>query len=255
MRMQGRRALSRTLLLCFALSSAVFGAAAQELVIPDVTYPSLPKRTASAEAFVPQGWLLEEQTSGDLDHDGVDDLAFVLRQNNPENVVSHGELGEKPLDTNPRILGVAFRTGTSGDYILKIENHTLIRRREDPSQEDAFGDGNGGIVIKRGVLEVSLHLFMTAGGWDMFTAAHKFQYRNGRFELIGFDRFNVHRASGKTTNISVNYLTRKMMTAVGNISSDDPDKVTWESLPHLAITTLDAIGDGLEFDPKRGKRF
>jgi hypothetical protein len=250
MRMQGRRVLSRTLLLCLALSGEVSGAAAQELVIPDVVYPSLPRQAASAEGFVPQGWLLEARASGDLNRDGVDDLAFVLRQNNPENIVSHSELGEKPLNTNPRILGAAFRTGPSGDYILKIENHTLIRRREDPSQEDTFGDGNGGIVIERGVLEVTLHLFMTAGGWDMFTATHKFQYRSGRFELIGFDRFNAHRASGKTTNISANYFTRKMMTAIGHISTDNPTKVTWKTLPRRTVLTLDAVGDGLNFDPE-----
>ncbi|MEZ0171594.1 hypothetical protein [Microvirga sp. TS319] len=249
MKPQGRRAFSSALLLCLACGGGSDLAAAQELAVPEVTYPSLPKQAASAEGFVPQGWRIEARASGDLDRDGIDDLAFLLRQDDPKNVLENTGLGENPFDTNPRILAVAFRSGPSGDYVLGLENHTLIPRRGDPVQEDPFGEDNGGIAVERGVLAVTLHLFMTAGGWDMFTATHKFQYRNGRFELIGFDRFNTHRASGRTTDISANYLTRKVRTAVGHISRDVPTRATWRTLPRRAPLTLDAIGDGLTFDP------
>jgi hypothetical protein len=246
-----RRLPFSTALLCFALGGAGSPAAAQEPVIPAVTYPSLPKRAASAEGFVPQGWLLEAQASGDLNGDEIADLALVLRQNDPKNVIENTELGESPFNTNPRLLAVAFRSGPAGQYALQLANHTLIPRRENPSQADAFGEESGGIAIKRGGLEVTLQLFMTAGGWDMFTATHKFRYRNGRFELVGYDRSGVHRASGKTHDVSANYITRKMKLSTGHISSDDPAKVTWKTLPRRAPLTLDAIGDGLAFDPER----
>jgi hypothetical protein len=251
MKMQRRRAFSPAFLLCFILSGGSTPIAAQELVIPEVTYPALAKKAASAAGFVPQGWVLEGQASGDLNRDGIADLALVLRQNEPKNVVEHSGLGERPLNTNPRILAVAFREGPAGDYILQAENHTLIPRREDPVQVDPFGDDNGGIAIERGGLNITLHLFMTAGGWDMFTATHKFQHRNNRFELSGYDRSSVHRASGKTNDISVNYLTGKMKLATGHIASDKPTKVTWKTLPRRSPPSLDELGDGLSFDPQR----
>src|SRR5688572_4327878 len=93
------------------------GAAAQDLEIPEAVYPALPRQAASAEGFVPAGWALESQVSGDLNGDGIADLALVLHEQNPANSVSHDALGEKPLDTNPRILAVAFGD-PSGGYVL-----------------------------------------------------------------------------------------------------------------------------------------
>ncbi|MXQ12589.1 hypothetical protein GR328_14200 [Microvirga makkahensis] len=216
-----------------------------------MTYPDLPRQAASADGFVPRGWVVEGEASGDLNRDGVADLAIVLRQNDPNNVIENLGLGENPFNTNPRILAVAFRNGPSGDYVLKVVNHTLIRRREDPVQVDPFGEGNGGIAIRRGSLEVSLHHFMSAGGWGMFRATYKVRYQNGRFELIGYDRSAVHRTTGETKDVSVNYLTRRMQHSTGHISSDTPTKVTWRTLPLRAPLALDAVGDGLNFDPER----
>ncbi len=250
MKMQGRAAFSTALLLCLTMGGGSTPAAAQDFVVPDVSYPNLPRQAASADGFVPRGWFLEAQAHGDLNRDGVGDLAIVLRQNDPKNVIENPALGENPFDTNPRILAVAFREGPSGIYALKVENHTLIPRREDPVRADPFGDDNGGIAIARGSLEVSLHHFMSVGGWGMFTATHKVRYRNGRFELIGYDRSEVQRATGKTRDVSVNYLTRRMRLSTGHMSSGDPASVAWKTL-RGAPPTLEAVGDGLAFDPEQ----
>jgi hypothetical protein len=250
MKTQRRWAFSSAFLLCSSLIGGSAPAMAQELALPEVIYPVPPKQAASADGFVPQGWSIEARASGDLNRDGIADLALVLRQRDPKNIVEHAGLGEKPFNTNPRILAVAFRDGPAGDYILQVANHTLIPRREDPVQADPFGDENGGISIERGVLSVTLQLFMTAGGWDMFTATHKFQYRNGRLELIGYDRSNVNRASGKTNDISVNYLTGKMKLAAGDVARDNPVKVSWKTLSRRSPLVIDELGDGLSFDPQ-----
>ena len=247
---QGRRASSSACLLCLLLGSHPPGAAAQDLAIPDVTYPGLPRQAASAEGFVPQGWVLEALASGDLNRDGIADLAFVVRQNEPRNVIDHPGLGESPFDTNPRILAVAFRDAPAGGYTLQVENHTLVPRRENPAQADPFGEDNGGIAIERSVLKVRLHLFMNAGGWEMFSSTHSFRHRNGQFELIGYDRDTIHRGSGETRGVSVNYLTRRMKITTGTIESDDT-KVAWRTMPQHRPLTLDTVGDGLDFEPER----
>jgi hypothetical protein len=226
----------------------VIPAVAQELAIPEAVYPALPKTAASAEGFVPAGWALESQASGDLNGDGVADLAIVLRGKDPKNVVSNeGGLGENPLDTNPRILTVAFG-GAAGGYALALENRTLIPRRTDPVMADPLEDG--GISIERGALKVRLHLFMSAGGWGMSTTTYAFRHRDGRFSLIGFDREEVQRNTGETRSVSVNYATGKMKIETGSIERD-AKKARWKTLPRRPPPTIDRIGNGLEFDPKR----
>jgi hypothetical protein len=250
-RRQARLASCLTaILFCLAPAAAVLFssvAAAQDLTIPEVVHPSLPRQAETAEGFVPLGWMLEVQASGDLNQDENADLILVLRQNNPANVIADFEgLGEKPFDTNPRILAVAFRD--SGKFSLQLENHTLIPRRTEPAADDPF-DKEIGIAIVRDGFQVRLDWFMSAGGWGTFNTTYTFRHKLKRFELIGYDRFTTHRASGDMTSLSINYLTRKVKKTTGHISRDT-DKVRWQTLPQRPAPTLESIGDGLSFEPK-----
>ena len=194
------------------------------------------------------GWMLEVQASGDLNRDGNADLILVLRQNNPANVIENFEgFGEKPFDTNPRILAVAFRDGLSGRFGLQLENHTLIPRRTEPAADDPF-DKDVGIAVVRDGFQVRLNWFMSAGGWETFNTTYTFRHRSGRFELIGYDRNTTHRGSGDTTSLSINYLTRKVKKTTGHISRD-AGKVRWQTLPQRPALTLESIDDGLSFEP------
>ena len=200
------------------LSVAITAAMADDLVIPDVTYPTLPPKAASKEGFVPQGWKLETAVSGDLDGDGVADLALVLHATDPANIVDNkGGLGESSLDTNPRILAVAF--ARPGGYELALQNHTLIPRRTDPVLDDPLaGDPP---TIRRGVLKIPLFFFASAGGWTTSTVDYTFRLENRRFVMIGYDRSDTQHNTGVTTAVSIDYLSRKMQTATGRIDSDE----------------------------------
>ena len=218
-----------------------------DLKIPEAIYPGLPKQAQSTEAFVPPGWILMSQVTGDLNRDGIPDVVLVLRENNPKNIVKHDILGENPLDTNPRILAVAFgRAG--GGYVLKLENHTLIGRHTVPTVDDPLDDD--GVAIERGALRVRLHFFASAGSWTASNAIYRFRYQNDRFELIGYDSNVTERNTGKTTDVSINYATGKMSTSRGTIDSDKKNAI-WTTLPRRAPLTIEQIGDGLEFEPKK----
>ena len=200
---------------------------AQDPVIPDVTYPSLPKQASSAAGFVPRGWVLEAQASR-RSQPGCHCRSRA--GSSPERAQEHRQesgLGENPFDTNPRILAVAFRDGPAGDFVLQLENRTLIPRRTDPVMADPF---EGGLAIDRGNLRVNLNLWLSAGGWDMSGMTHTLQYRNGRLELIGYDRSTTNRRSLDTTDVSVNYLSGKMKISTGNSNSDKPAKADLEDL-------------------------
>jgi hypothetical protein len=249
---RGKGPSFRAILLWLILGGGILpatSAPAQDLAIPDVSYPSLPKQASSADGFVPTGWVLEAQASGDLNQDGVDDLALVIRQEYPDNIIANSDgFGEDPFDSNPRILAIAFRKGAGNDYALQLENRTLIPRRTNPSAEDPF-DQDDGIAVTRGAVKVRLRWFMSAGGWETFTVAYTFRHRRGMFELIGYDRDELHRGSGATKAVSINYLTRKVEVTTGSIQ-DDATKVSRKGLPHQRrVLTIGDIGDGLEFDP------
>jgi hypothetical protein len=237
---------------CLASAAAILPspiAAAQDLAIPEVVYPSLPRQAETAEGFVPPGWMLEAQASGDLNRDGNADLILVLRQNNPANVIADFEgPGEKPFGTNPRILAVAFRDEPSGRFSLQLENHTLIPRRTEPAADDPF-DKDIGIAIVRDGFQVRLNWWMSAGGWETFNTTYTFRHKSSRFELIGYDLDTTHRGSGDTRSLSINYLTRKVEKTTGYISRDT-EKVRWQTLPKRPDPTLESIGDGLSFEPK-----
>lgn len=219
---------------------------AQELVIPPVNYPALPTAAKSAEGFVPKGWRLESRTEGDLDNDGKPDLVLVLRQQRASNIVQHDGMGQRPLDTNPRILAVAWSRPDIG-YVLAMQNHSLIPRHEIPTLDDMLEE-TGGVSVQRGTLRVALHFFASAGTWSMGTTTYTFRWQNGAFELIGYDRDSVMRNSGVTENMSVNFSTGKVKRTTGSIEND-AEKVTWQKLPSSRRWTIDSIGDGAEFDP------
>lgn len=241
------RSPSLGLLISFLFATSV---SAQELVIPKVSYPSLPKEGAAADAFVPKGWRLEQQQSGDLNKDGQDDLLLLLRSNEPKNVLKNDGLGQNPFDTNPRILAVAFGNGAGKSFTLGLENHTLIARTEDPVMEDLVGE-TGAVAIERGTLKVTLSLFSSAGSWSAGNSTFRFRHGKRGFELIGYDNVSTQRNTGEVEEVSINYLTGKVQISTGTIE-DDKLKDKWRKIAKKKLLLLEEIGDGLAFDPGIG---
>jgi len=233
--------------LGFAVAAvlAPLAATAQDFDLPKVTYPKLPAQAASAAGFAPKSWRVEEEVKGDLNADGIDDLAVVLRNDDPRNVITHDGFGPSPFNSNPRILAVAFGVA-GGGYRLALENHTLIPRPETPTLEDPLAEGE--MAIAKGVLKLKLHFFANAGGWTMFNSTFSFRWQNGRFELIGFDRFLIQRNTGEVEELSINFSTRKAKIGTGTADSDTTS-TRWVKSSALKVLSIEQIGDGLEFDP------
>jgi hypothetical protein len=222
-------------------------ALAQLPTIPNVTWPRLPAEATAAAGFAPPGWRTETELRGDLNGDGIADLAFTLRAQDRANVIAHSGLGQNPLDSNPRILAIAFGRAAGG-YTLAIQDHRLIPRHTDPVLSDAFDPEARNLAIQRGTLRVTLHSFASAGSWGAGNRSFTFRWQEGRFALIGFDSMSVHRGSGATEDVSVNFLTRRMQISTGNIEHDRK-RVQWRNLPARPLLSLGQIEDGMEFDP------
>ena len=228
------------------LALLAFPAAAEDLVIPPFVHPELSIEAATVEDFVPKGWRLEARAGGDLDGDGISDLALVLREAAPANVIAE-TICEERFDTNPRIVAVLFARPGHG-YRMVAKSHEMIPRRENPCEVDPFSDPTQ-IAIQRGILRIDLERMMSAGGWDAGTATFKWRWRNEEIRLIGFDYSNVRRNTGAMALLSINYLTGRVKISTGNVGTDR-DRVRWTILRSRRAPTLDGIGDGLMFDPE-----
>lgn len=219
---------------------------AQEGEPPPVNFPTLVTQGADGKAFLPAGWKLESESKGDLNKDGADDLTLVLRMIDPANVIKSFEGSDAMFDTNPRMLAVAL-AGKDG-YRLAFENHTLIPRNVNASQDDPLTESSG-VTVENGTLKVALYLFMSAGGWDMGTTTFRFRIEKDKLRLIGYDSSNVNRGSGVIEEVSINLLTGKVILTTGSISEDE-GKTTVKRLKKNPVITIDDLGEwGEGFSP------
>ncbi len=235
----------RIILAALALLSFATPALAQEDGdLPPVTYPDVVEHAATAKGFVPKGWGLEITAKGDLNGDGEDDLALVIRGKDKANILE--DQGPEPLDTNPRMLVVAL--ADEDGYALALTNNTLIPRADNGFQADVLSE-DGGVTIDRGSVVVKLYLFMSAGGSDTGTTAFRFRFEEERLRLIGFDSTNVNRMSGVVEETSINYLTGKVVTKTGSIESDESKSKT-SRLKKKPVLYIEDIDNGLMFVPE-----
>lgn len=226
---------------------SVMALADDDLPVPPI--PKIPTIALSPQAFVPIGWKLEHIARGDLNNDGLEDIALVIRSDDPKLVIKDPEnWGNDTFDSNPRTIIIALAEKGAGYRRVGI-NHLLIPRIEDPVIDDPFEDQN--LTIKKGLLKLTIRLWMSAGGWTTHSTNYTFRYRDGAMRLIGYDKNEVDRGSGEETKTSINYLTGKMSIGVGSIEHDRV-KTQWTRLGRKPLIRLDDMEHGWEFDPTQG---
>jgi len=232
-------------ILFFAGLLLVWLDVAAALEVPEANYPPLAKSASSPEGFVPQGWRIDTQTEGDLNGDGLPDLLLVLQQDDPANVLANDpdSLGVRALDTNPRILAVAFAR-EKGGYELSLENHDLIPRYETPTIDDPFSQAE----IIDGAIRVGLHFWANAGSWYTDDTTFIFRYRDNAFRLAGYEEYTTKRNTGETWDVKIDYLAGKAEITLGNFSDDESEDKTYQKpLSPSPLLTIKEVGGGWDF--------
>ncbi len=219
--------------------------------VPEAVYPEIPVQAKAVGGFVPRGWVVESTSRGDLNKDGVPDLLLVLRQADPGNVVANDPAspGTEGLDTNPRILVVAFAR-SAGGFTRILANHDFIPRHDSPTLDDPFASA----AIVKGTLRVGLHFWANAGSWSTSDSTFTFRYQDGAFRLIGYDDVSSARNTGKTQIVSINFLTRKARIEHRDDSGDET-RIHWDTVPPAELPSLDQLGCGADYAPEVRERW
>ncbi|MBL3654501.1 hypothetical protein [Fulvivirga sediminis] len=184
-----------------------------------------------------KNWKVIAEAKGDLNKDGVEDLAFVIQNTDKKNLKINDGLGVDTVDHNPRVLGIYFGQ-KGGGYQKQLQSNEFILIREFPTMDDPF---DGISILSNGVLQIDFHFWYSAGSWYMSNHQYKFRYQHQRFELIGYECSEMHRASMNSTDYSINFSTRKMsIIRITHNEKTDKEEETKE-LKTFELETLPSI--------------
>lgn len=157
----------------------------------------VPKEAPEIGQFVPAGWKLEEQVTGDLNGDGVSDYALKLVEAKPEKN-SEGD----PTERGRALIIVLARDGKFGragvaDKLLQCTRcgGAFYGVVETPVE----------VTIEKGVLVVQ----QDHGSRNLTNTTYKFRHDppTKQFVLIGFDYADADRLTAKVVSESTNYAT------------------------------------------------
>ncbi|MET0327551.1 MAG: hypothetical protein ABW163_02150 [Luteimonas sp.] len=217
---------------------------------PDVLYPTLPAQAASIDRFVPEGWRTEADLRGHLDAGNTPDALLLLRMDDPANVLAPGTFRSERVDTNPRML-VALIADAGGGWRRVMANHVLIPRGDSPNMDDYLGESPADAlrIHANRTWSVNLHSWSSAGSWDTSETTFTFRLEGDCMRLVGLDEDALHRGSGETTALSVNFLTGRASKRDGSIEESMPRPERWTRLASNARVCIDDIGDGFGYAP------
>ena len=203
--------------------------------------PAFSSTPSSFDVLIPAGWKLISTATGDLNRDGVEDVALVLEETNPSNIKPNDGLGPPVLNLNARRLLVlvgtsnGYRKAFSRDDLLPAENQEGMGCLDDPLN-------NGGVAIVGDKLSIELQDWRSCGSYGVVKEKFTFRLQGTRFRLIGYDRSESSRSTGERSEYSTNYLTGKKKITTGLNDFHDPKpEVYWKRLPSKSAFFLDEI--------------
>lgn len=190
--------------------------------------PSMVAETAdSAEGFVPDGWMIEEKITGDVNGDGKADMLLKLIEDKPK----------KPDEfvDRARALVIAVKADGGGWRNAAVATDLLQCTGCGGAFYGAV-DAPANVSIERGIIIVS----QDHGSREVTETTFRFRFdeQPSMFILIGFDYATRDRANGNAWTESTNYITGKRITTVGK-GSRTTTKTTYVAKDRAAIGEVD----------------
>ena len=208
-------------------------------VMGQIEFIDLPGHGNNLEELIPEKWDTLSTAKGDLNKDGISDVAFVIQGTDKVNFEVSELYDQDTLNLNPRVLGIYFGDG-SGGYVKQNQSNTFILLRDSPTMDEPL---EGIEITDKGVLQIRFLFFYSAGSWYTSNHLYQFRFQNDKFKLIGYDTTDTHRATGEVTSYSINFLTGKMSITRSNFTNDEPESVEWKDFKLPELKSLDSFAE------------
>lgn len=189
--------------------------------------------------FIPNGYSLFEQYTGDLNDDGLEDIVLIVKDTKKENIITN-RFGEE-VDRNRRGIIVLFNKETN--YELVVENLNCFSSENE----------DGGVYFPPelwiNIEDRNLKIHYGHGRYGYWEFI--FRYNNSNFSLIGYES-SESRGPVIDYKTSINFLTQKKLISKNtNQKTENGDEVfdeTWHKINIDNLIKLSEINDFDELD-------
>jgi len=148
----------------------------------------------AAKDLVPAGFIKVKEARGDLNQDGIDDVALIVQQK---------AIQDSDQSDLPQIV-LLFLGDESGAFTFwKIGPHHFLDSNPNFISEGGVGE----LKIEKGVLIIQSEMSLSMGGWGAGGCTQKWRSEKSGFRLIGLSVVDMMRNCGCGDTIDTNYLT------------------------------------------------
>ena len=167
----------------------------------------LPPEGKSLVDFLPKGWTVEDQVNGDLNGDGVSDIAAILVQGKPDSA-----------EDEPQRAVIVLLGRDKEKFIPAGINDKFLECKGCLGVKESVG-----ISIKKGVIVVD----QMSGSREFSNETWRFRYdpKSQRFVLIGRDLDTGDGMEGTGTIESSNFLTGRKITKTYHYDENGERKI------------------------------
>ena len=186
----------------------------------------------SLSNFIPEGYILFEQYSGDLNNDNLEDCVLIIKNTKEENVVTNRF--DNKVDRNRRGIIVLLKKGDS--YEVAVKNLDCFTSENEDG--GVYYAPELWINLENGKLKIN-YSHGRYGFWEYI-----FRYNKSDFELIGYESSENY---GPVVNnkTSINFLTKKKLMSenINKNLEDEPEvfKNTWVQIKIDSLIKLSEI--------------
>ncbi|MFN0111641.1 MAG: hypothetical protein ACKVZH_22495 [Blastocatellia bacterium] len=181
----------------------------------------MPKTAANVGEFVPRGWQVEAQVSGDLNRDSIADLAVTLIEQMP--APSGKNADKEDLPERQRSLLILFKTSDGKFNRVALAEKVLLCTRCGGAFYGA-AETPTTVEINNGVIIVT----QDYGSREITKETYRFRHdsESNRFAFIGVDLESYDRANGQTLKESTNFLTGVKLVAKSQMAENSDKETT-----------------------------
>lgn len=193
--------------------------------------------------YIPEGYTLFEEYSGDLNNDGLEDKVLIVKDTKKEKITINRF--DEEVDRNRRGLVVLFNR--KNHYELVVENLDCFSSENEDG--GVYFAPELWISIENNNLKIH-YGHGRYGNWE-----YTFRYDKPDFKLIGYES-SENLGPVVISKTSINFLTQKKLVSKNtNQNSEDENEVFNESWHKIHIENLIKLSDIKDFDELNMSKF